>query len=87
MPRGTGKEHGCRRLGTHQDAPATRRGFSDNNYWSSSENDDNNAWNQNFNNGNQNNNNRNNENRVRPVGVLDWPVRRVLLVSSSLIKD
>ncbi len=42
-------------------------GFSTDNYWSSSENDDNNAWNQNFNNGNQNNNNKNNTNYVRPV--------------------
>jgi hypothetical protein len=33
--------------------------------WSSSENNDNNAWNQNFNNGNQNNNNKNNDNNVR----------------------
>ena len=74
-------------LGFHQYTSETYGGFSDDNYWSSSENNANNAWNQNFNNGNQNNNNRNNENRVRPVGVLDWPVRRVLLVSSSLIKD
>lgn len=42
-------------------------GFADNNYWSSSENNANNAWNQNFNNGNQNNNNKNNNNRVRAV--------------------
>ena len=42
-------------------------GFVDNNYWSSSENNANNAWNQNFNNGNQNNNNKNNTNYVRPV--------------------
>ena len=35
-------------------------GFANNNYWSSSENNSNNAWNQNFNNGNQNNNNKNN---------------------------
>ena len=39
-------------------------------FWSSSENNDNNAWRQNFNNGNQNNNNKNNEYRVRPVRVL-----------------
>ena len=42
-------------------------GFADNNYWSSSENNANNAWNQNFNNGNQNNNNKNNNKRVRAV--------------------
>ncbi|RTY39606.1 DUF1566 domain-containing protein [Chlorobium phaeovibrioides] len=42
-------------------------GFGANNYWSSSEYNADNAWNQNFNNGNQNNNNKNNNNRVRPV--------------------
>lgn len=42
-------------------------GFASGNYWSSSENDANNAWNQNFNNGNQNNNNKTNTNYVRPV--------------------
>jgi len=42
-------------------------GFASDNYWSSSENDNNNAWNQNFNNGNQNNDNKNNTNRVRAV--------------------
>lgn len=42
-------------------------GFASDNYWSSSENDANNAWNQNFNNGNQNNNNKTNTNYVRPV--------------------
>jgi len=35
--------------------------------WSSSQNNNNNAWNQNFNNGNQNNNNKNNTNYVRAV--------------------
>ena len=42
-------------------------GFSNNNYWSSSENNANNAWKQNFNNGNQNNNNKNNNNYVRCI--------------------
>jgi hypothetical protein len=42
-------------------------GFADDNYWSSSENNSNNAWNQNLNNGNQNNNNKNNTLRVRAV--------------------
>jgi hypothetical protein len=42
-------------------------GFANNNYWSSSENNSNNAWNQNFNNGNQNNNNKNNTLPVRAV--------------------
>ncbi|MBU1487442.1 DUF1566 domain-containing protein, partial [bacterium] len=42
-------------------------GFSSNNYWSSTENNSNNAWNQNFDNGNQNNNNKNNTLRVRAV--------------------
>ena len=45
-------------------------GFATDNYWSSSENNANNAWNQNFNNGNQNNNNKNNTNYVRPVRGL-----------------
>jgi len=38
-----------------------------NNYWSSSENNTNNAWNYNGNNGNANNNNKTNNNRVRAV--------------------
>ena len=42
-------------------------GFGTDNYWSSSQNNANNAWNQNFTNGNQNNNNKNNTNGVRPV--------------------
>ena len=43
-------------------------GFANTNYWSSTENDNNNAWKQNFNNGNQNNNNKNNNNNyVRAV--------------------
>jgi len=42
-------------------------GFANANYWSSTENDANNAWNQNFNNGNQNQNNKNNDNNVRCV--------------------
>jgi hypothetical protein len=42
-------------------------GFADNNYWSSSENDNNNAWNQNFNNGDQNTNDKNNTLYVRAV--------------------
>ena len=42
-------------------------GFANDNYWSSSEFDNNNAWNQNFNNGNQNDNNKNNTLRVRAV--------------------
>ena len=41
--------------------------FANNNYWSSSENDTTNAWNQNFNYGNQNNNNKNNTLPVRAV--------------------
>jgi hypothetical protein len=42
-------------------------GFANNNYWSSTENNANNAWNQNFDNGNQNNDNKDNNNRVRCV--------------------
>ena len=41
--------------------------FEADNYWSSTENDASNAWNQNFNNGNQNRNNKDNSNRVRAV--------------------
>jgi hypothetical protein len=44
--------------------------FAAESYWSSSQNDANNAWNQNFDNGNQNNDNKNNTNRVRPVRVF-----------------
>lgn len=51
-----------------------RCGFSDDNYWSSTENNSNNAWKQNFNNGNQNNNNKSNTNRVRCV--RRWTIRR-----------
>jgi len=36
-------------------------------YWSSTEYNNNNAWNYNFNNGNSNNNNKNNTYRVRAV--------------------
>lgn len=43
-------------------------GFAADNYWSSSQNNADNAWNQNFDNGNQNDdNNKNNTNHVRPV--------------------
>ncbi|HAT8965604.1 TPA: DUF1566 domain-containing protein [Legionella pneumophila subsp. pneumophila] len=42
-------------------------GFANDNYWSSTENDADNAWNQNFNNGNQNNDNKGNNLRVRCV--------------------
>ena len=48
----------------------TAYSFVDNNYWSSSENDATNAWNQNFNSGNpgnQNNNTKTNSNYVRAV--------------------
>ena len=41
--------------------------FEASNYWSSTEIDATNAWNQNFNNGNQNANNKDNSNRVRAV--------------------
>ena len=41
--------------------------FEASNYWSSTEIDATNAWNQNFNNGNQGNNNKDNSNRVRAV--------------------
>ncbi len=41
------------------------------NYWSSTENSTNNAWNVNFSNGNINNNNKYNGNAVRAVAALD----------------
>ena len=42
-------------------------GFASAYYWSYTENNNNNAWKQNFDNGNQNNNNKNNTNYVRAV--------------------
>ncbi|HAT6364344.1 TPA: DUF1566 domain-containing protein [Legionella pneumophila] len=42
-------------------------GFSSAFYWSSSQNDNNNAWNVNFPSGNDNNDNKNNEQPVRCV--------------------
>jgi len=42
-------------------------GFASANYWSSTENNANNAWNQNFSGGGQNNDNKNNSLRVRCV--------------------
>ena len=42
-------------------------GFTSNDYWSSSENNARDAWNQNFNNGNQKSNNKNNNKQVRAV--------------------
>ena len=57
---------------------AARRSYEDaipqkhSNYWSSTENNTNNAWNVNFNSGNVNNNNKYNTNNVvRPVAALD----------------
>ncbi len=51
----------------HQNTFIYTGGFAADWYWSSTENDNNNAWKQNFNNGNQNNNNKNNNKRVRAV--------------------
>lgn len=49
-----------------------RYAFSASNYWSSTENNQNNAWNVNFSSGNINNNNKYNSNLiVRPVAALD----------------
>lgn len=49
---------------------ATANSFVGNYYWSSTENNGNNAWNQNMSNGNQNNNNKNNGNNyVRAVRI------------------
>lgn len=41
--------------------------YASDNYWSSTENNANNSWYQNFSDGTQNNNNKNNTNYVRPV--------------------
>ena len=46
------------------------RASSATNHWSSTENNQNNAWNVNFNNGNTNNNNKYNSNVVRAVAAL-----------------
>ena len=43
---------------------------TDNNYWSSSQYNSNNAWNVNTNDGNMNNNNKNNNNYVRAFAAL-----------------
>ena len=60
-------------------------GFANNNYWSSTENDNNNAWKQNFNNGNQNNNNKNNTNRVRAVRGFKQSNKRPNFISDAII--
>ena len=51
----------------HKSSAVAVGAFGSDYYWSSSENNSNNAWKQNFNNGNQNNNNKNNNYRVRAV--------------------
>ena len=51
-------------------------GFGGSWYWSSSQNNINNAWNQNFSDGNQNNNNTNNDNSVRAVRALERSLPR-----------
>ncbi|MGA1545205.1 MAG: DUF1566 domain-containing protein, partial [Saprospiraceae bacterium] len=58
-------------------------GFASTFYWSSTENNSNNAWKQNFNNGNQNNNNKNNNNRVRAVRVFYQDRRMPELINQS----
>lgn len=61
-------------------------GFANNNYWSSTENDNNNAWKQNFNNGNQNNNNnKNNTNYVRAVRGFKQNNKRLKFTSGAFI--
>ena len=62
-------------------------GFANNNYWSSTENDNNNAWNQNFNNGNQNNNNnKNNTNYVRAIRGFQQNNKRLKFTSGAFTK-
>ncbi len=54
-------------------------------YWSSTENNATNAWNQNFGNGNQNNNNNKNNNRyVRAVRKLTMNYFLIIHLYSSL---
>ena len=62
-------------------------GFANTNYWSSTENDNNNAWKQNFNNGNQNNNNKNNNNNnnVRSVRGFKQNNERLKFTSGAII--
>lgn len=60
-------------------------GFANNNYWSSTENDNNNAWKQNFNIGNQNNNNKNNNNNVRSVRGFKQNNERLKFTSGAFI--
>jgi len=50
-----------------RDSEQLNDAFEPSNYWSSTENDASNAWNQNFSNGNQNRNNKTNSYRVRAV--------------------
>ena len=62
------RTRGAGRLGPMRGIGNKRRGMTvANNYWSSTSNDPNNAWNVNFNNGNANNDNKNNNNYVRAV--------------------
>ena len=61
-------------------------GFANNNYWSYTENDNNNAWNQNFNNGNQNNNNKNNTNYVRAIRGFKQNNKRLKFTSGAFTK-
>ena len=54
--------------------------------WSSSQYNNNNAWNQNFNNGNQNNNNKNNTNYVRAIrGFTQNKLRRAMYLPLGLV--
>jgi uncharacterized protein (TIGR02145 family) len=55
------------------------------NWWSSTENNTNNAWKQNFNNGNLNNNNKNNNNYVRAVRGFKQNNKRLKFSSSAFI--
>lgn len=55
--------------------------FAADNYWSSSEYSETNAWKQNFNNGNQNNNNKNNSNYVRAVRGYGQALQTDLTIS------
>ena len=58
-----------------------------NNYWSSTEYDENNAWNVNTNNGNVNNNNKNNSNTNNRVRAFAELVLRVLINIVLMINE
>lgn len=67
--KGSGQfRHGCiASVARRVSGQLYRDAFTTGNYWSSTENSSNNAWNQRFSDGNQNNNNKDNTRHVRAV--------------------